>query len=980
MRKKLISTILVFCMMLALMPVLKITVNASTSKTQAEAVNWAKAQIGESLDYDHTFGAQCVDLIFYYYNFLGEDVVWGNGSDFATNSLPVGWSRVPYSNGVVPQPGDIAVWTYAASSDGHVAIVLSGDANGFTAIDQNWSGQYCKEIYHNYSYGTLACFIRPDFEKLSIKPGIYTIHSARDWNKVIDISGDSTAAGANIQLFDFLDNDVQKFRVVKEGDYYCIQSVYSGMWLDVASPVNENRANVQLWNTNQNNEEKWTFEDAGNGYVYIRNYYGNYVDLAGDSTENHTNIQVYDTKESDSQRWRLVPVAEPIDVKPGVYTIHSAWDWNKVLDIKDDSTENRSRIQLYDYLGNDVQKFRVIKEGDYYYIQSVYSGLWMDVAYPVTESHSNVQLYNLNTMPEQKWQFEDAGNGYVYIRNYYGNYVDITSDSVTNNANIQVYHAKENDSQRWRLIAEPEPNEIPEGIYTIHSSWDSAKVLDIASDSMENQANIQLYDFLDNDVQKFRIIRDGEYYHIQSVYSSLWLDVAEPSTESHSNVQLYNTNTLPREKWQFEFAGDGYVNIRNYYGNYIDIQYDSVQNHSNIQAFHEKTGNSERWRLIPDTYNIWLNPGEGIASTSMLQVRYRETCNLRASYVSRGEYTLKGWNLHRIADDKWFVADVGWRTEAEIQESGLAKQLYVQNLSMQLDDSWLNQADAPVVNAFEFCAVWEDSPERVLMAVAKHPATCTEDGTEAYWQCEGCGKMFSDAQGKNEISAAVIIPATGHTWDDGVITMEPTAFSEGVKTFTCTVCGETRTESIPIPDPTNPFTDVIEGKFYYDPVLWAFYHDPVVTTGVDATHFAPDRICTRAHVVAFLWRANGCPEPQSLTSSFKDVKDTNKYYYKAVLWAAEQGITTGYSDGTFRPDDECTRGQVVTFLWRAKGEPAPTGTTNPFSDVAAGKYYTTAVLWALQNGITQGRTATTFGPDDACTRGHVVTFLYRAFA
>ena len=147
-----------------------------------------------------------------------------------------------------------------------------------------------------------------------------------------------------------------------------------------------------------------------------------------------------------------------------------------------------------------------------------------------------------------------------------------------------------------------------------------------------------------------------------------------------------------------------------------------------------------------------------------------------------------------------------------------------------------------------------------------------------------------------------------------------------------------------------------------------------------SAHFEPDRTCTRAHVVTFLWRANGCPEPQSLTSSFKDVKNTSKYYYKAVLWAAEQEITTGYSDGTFRPDDECTRGQVVTFLWRAEGQPNPAGVSNPFTDVPSGKYYTYAVLWALQNNITTGRTPTTFCPDDACTRGHVVTFLYRDMA
>ena len=219
----------------------------------------------------------------------------------------------------------------------------------------------------------------------------------------------------------------------------------------------------------------------------------------------------------------------------------------------------------------------------------------------------------------------------------------------------------------------------------------------------------------------------------------------------------------------------------------------------------------------------------------------------------------------------------------------------------------------------------------------------------------------------------------GHTWDSGVITKEPTETEEGVMTFTCTVCGETRTELIPVLEPTeNPFTDVAKGKFYYDPVLWAISQDPQITTGVTDTTFMPDRICTRAHVVTFLWRANGCPEPTNTTNTFKDVPN-GKYYTKAVLWAAEQGITTGYSDGTFRPDDECTRGQVVTFLWRAKGQPIPASMSNPFTDVPNGKYYTNAVLWALENGITQGRTSTTFGPEDSCTRGHVVTFLYRAY-
>ena len=178
---------------------------------------------------------------------------------------------------------------------------------------------------------------------------------------------------------------------------------------------------------------------------------------------------------------------------------------------------------------------------------------------------------------------------------------------------------------------------------------------------------------------------------------------------------------------------------------------------------------------------------------------------------------------------------------------------------------------------------------------------------------------------------------------------------------------------------TNPFKDVPNGKFFTDAVLWAVSHEPQITTGVTDTTFMPDRVCTRAHVVTFLWRANGCPEPKATTNTFKDVPN-GKYYTKAVLWASEQGITTGYADGTFRPDAECTRAQVVTFLWRANGSPKPERTDNPFKDVSSSAYYAKAVLWALETGVTTGKTATAFNPDGECTRAHMVTFLYRDMA
>ncbi|MBQ3263449.1 MAG: S-layer homology domain-containing protein [Oscillospiraceae bacterium] len=174
----------------------------------------------------------------------------------------------------------------------------------------------------------------------------------------------------------------------------------------------------------------------------------------------------------------------------------------------------------------------------------------------------------------------------------------------------------------------------------------------------------------------------------------------------------------------------------------------------------------------------------------------------------------------------------------------------------------------------------------------------------------------------------------------------------------------------------NPFQDVPEGVYYHDAVLWAFNHNPQITTGVTPSTFVPGGTCTRAHVVTFLWRAVGQPEPAHTESPFTDV-NRDAYYYKAVLWALENGITTGVTPTTFNPNGVCTRAQVVTFMWRAAGSPNPERTDNPFLDVPKDSYYAKAVLWALENEITTGYTATMFIPNNACTRAQVVTFLYR---
>ncbi len=172
----------------------------------------------------------------------------------------------------------------------------------------------------------------------------------------------------------------------------------------------------------------------------------------------------------------------------------------------------------------------------------------------------------------------------------------------------------------------------------------------------------------------------------------------------------------------------------------------------------------------------------------------------------------------------------------------------------------------------------------------------------------------------------------------------------------------------------SPFSDVAKGEYYYKPVLWAVENG--ITGGTSANTFSPDSICTRAQVVTFLHRMIASPEPAAIDMPFVDVK-TSDYFYKPVKWAFGSKITGGTSASTFSPDNNCTRAQVVTFLWRTAGQPEPKGKNNPFADVKSDSYYYKAVLWAVEQGITGGTSASTFSPDNNCTRAQVVTFLYR---
>ncbi len=238
--------------------------------------------------------------------------------------------------------------------------------------------------------------------------------------------------------------------------------------------------------------------------------------------------------------------------------------------------------------------------------------------------------------------------------------------------------------------------------------------------------------------------------------------------------------------------------------------------------------------------------------------------------------------------------------------------------------------------------------------------TCTARGYTTHY-CPNCGDRF-----RTDYTDPL-----GHRYDAGVITKEPSLTAMGRTRFTCLGCGDTYLEMIPIL--TNPFEDLDDQAFYFIPVLWAVGRG--ITTGMDETHFCPTEPCNRAQVAAFLWRMAGKPEPKTTEDPFVDVV-AGSFYEQAVLWAWEQGITNGMDATHFCPLETCTRAQVVTFLYRCNGCPE-TGVHSVFPDVQEGSYFCDAVHWAAQRGITVGMDGGKFCPEVLCNRAQILTFLYR---
>ena len=409
-----------------------------------------------------------------------------------------------------------------------------------------------------------------------------------------------------------------------------------------------------------------------------------------------------------------------------------------------------------------------------------------------------------------------------------------------------------------------------------------------------------------------------------------------------------------------------------------------------------ETGNKEYWaKWEINQYTITFDTAGGSVVTPITQ-NYGTAITAPADPTKNG-YTFVGWNpkIPATMPAKDLTVTAQWTLDLYTISYNLNNGTATGNpdsYTVESDAITLNTPTRPGYTFTGWSGTGLDGENNMTVTI---PTGSTGNRTyTAHWRYNGSGHSYSYYTIKATAGAGGSISPSGNvsvregrdqtftiTPDKGyaVANVKIDGKSIGaVKSYTFENVSRTHTiEVIFMKANGNPqtgvFVDVATGSYYEDAVDWAVENG--ITKGTDDTHFSPDGICTRAHAVTFLWRTAGSPASKTSTMPFTDVP-VGSYYYDAVLWAVENGITKGTSDTTFSPNMTCSRAQIVTFLWRSEKSPAA-GTANPFADVKSTAYYADAVLWAVKENITKGTTSTTFSPNADCTRAQIVTFLWR---
>lgn len=459
-----------------------------------------------------------------------------------------------------------------------------------------------------------------------IPDGKYVVSSMLNSKYVLDVKNGSMNNSANIELFTFNnETDNQTFIVSHDAQgYITFTNAKSGKVLDVSGGKAGNSKNVQQYESNGTRAQKWVVKKSNKGYMIISALDSNYVlDVSGGKASNGTNVQLYSGNGSDAQNWNIekfVSKYEKLDtlansnkntIADGAYVISSFMNSKYVLDVKGGSTSNCGNVQLYLNNESTAQAFKVSHDAQgYATFTNVNSGKVLDVSGGIARNGRNVQQYTSNGTRSQKWVIKKSGNGYTIVSTLDSNFVlDLSSGRVNNSQNIQLYTSNDSNAQKWNLtkylskqekldqLAAENKNTLADDVYKIGNAQNSNYVLDIASGSKNNGANVQLYLSNGTTAQSFKVTHDTNgYVTFTNVNSGKALDVSGGKVVNSRNIQQYNSNGTKSQKWIVKKSGSGYTIISALDSNYVlDLSGGKVVNSRNIQLYQSNGSTAQQW-------------------------------------------------------------------------------------------------------------------------------------------------------------------------------------------------------------------------------------------------------------------------------------------------------------------------------------------------------------------------------------------------
>ncbi|MBO6243124.1 MAG: RICIN domain-containing protein, partial [Clostridia bacterium] len=433
-------------------------------------------------------------------------------------------------------------------------------------------------------------------EEKVLEDGIYQIKMKLDSNKVIDVKGASLNNGANVEIWNNLNGNNQKFQFIYDNEgYYTISDIRTGKALDVYGGYTKPGTNVQMWEANGTDGQKWKIEKNGEEYSIISKIGDLCLDVYGGYTSAGTNVQVWTNNNMNSQKF-LITKNKEITIENGIYMITTKLDSNKVLDVTGGSLDNGANVEIWNKTELNNQKFLFTCDNEgYYTISDTRTGKVLDVYGGYTEPGTNVQMWEANGPDGQKGKIEKEGEEYSIVSKASNLYLDVYGGYSTAGTNIQIWTKNESYGQKF-IFEKTTKNVLENGIYEIQTIIDKNKVLDVTGESIENGANVEIWERTNGNNQKFNITYiGGECYTISDVRTGKMLDVYEEGTEPGTNVQMWEANGKDGQKWKIEKNEEGYSIISKVSNLCLDVYGGYAVAGTNVQIWTNNGSNSQRF-------------------------------------------------------------------------------------------------------------------------------------------------------------------------------------------------------------------------------------------------------------------------------------------------------------------------------------------------------------------------------------------------